>query len=52
MNKLVRHTIQPAGRIKRIAAALLVDDAVRSSSRKAVSGRRAPKTHRRGNEAD
>jgi flagellar M-ring protein FliF len=28
VNKLVRHTIQPAGRIKRIAAALLVDDAV------------------------
>lgn len=27
VNKLVRHTIQPAGRIKRIAAALLVDDA-------------------------
>ncbi len=28
VNKLVRHTLQPAGRIKRIAAALLVDDAV------------------------
>ncbi len=28
VNKLVRHTIQPAGRIKRISAALLVDDAV------------------------
>ncbi len=28
VNKLVRHTIQPAGQIKRIAAALLVDDAV------------------------
>ena len=28
VNKLVRHTVQPAGRIKRIAAALLVDDAV------------------------
>ena len=27
VNRLVRHTIQPAGRIKRIAAALLVDDA-------------------------
>jgi len=30
VNKTVRHTIQPAGRIKRIAAALLVDDAVES----------------------
>ena len=28
VNKLVRHTIQPAGQVKRIAAALLVDDAV------------------------
>jgi flagellar M-ring protein FliF len=28
VSKLVRHTVQPAGRIKRIAAALLVDDAV------------------------
>lgn len=28
VNKLVRHTIEPAGQIKRIAAALLVDDAV------------------------
>jgi len=28
VNKLVRHTLQPAGRIRRIAAALLVDDAV------------------------
>jgi flagellar M-ring protein FliF len=27
VNKVVRHTIQPAGRIKRITAALLVDDA-------------------------
>ncbi len=28
VNRLIRHTIQPAGRIKRIAAALLIDDAV------------------------
>ena len=28
VNRVVRHTIQPSGRIKRIAAALLVDDAV------------------------
>jgi flagellar M-ring protein FliF len=28
VNKLVRHTVMPAGRMKRIAAALLVDDAI------------------------
>ena len=28
VNKLTRHTINPAGRVKRIAAALLIDDAV------------------------
>jgi flagellar M-ring protein FliF len=28
VDKLVRHTLQPAGRIRRISAALLVDDAV------------------------
>jgi flagellar M-ring protein FliF len=28
VNKLVRHTVQPAGRIRRVTAALLVDDAV------------------------
>ena len=28
VNKVVRHTLQPAGRIRRITAALLVDDAV------------------------
>ena len=28
VNKLVKHTLQPPGRVKRIAAALLVDDAV------------------------
>ncbi len=28
VNKVVRHTMQPAGRIRRITAALLVDDAV------------------------
>ena len=33
MNKTVRHTIQPAGRIKRIAAALLVDDATEAEMR-------------------
>jgi flagellar M-ring protein FliF len=30
VNKVVRHTIQPAGRIRRLTAALLVDDAVES----------------------
>lgn len=33
VNKTVRHLIQPAGRIKRIAAALLVDDASESELR-------------------
>lgn len=28
VNKLVRHTLQPAGRIRRVSAALVVDDAV------------------------
>jgi flagellar M-ring protein FliF len=28
VNKVVRHTVQPAGRIRKISAALLVDDAV------------------------
>jgi flagellar M-ring protein FliF len=28
VNKVVRHTVEPAGRIRRISAALLVDDAV------------------------
>ena len=42
VNKLVRHTIQPAGRIKRIAAALLVDDAVQveQQNNKRVATRR------------
>ena len=48
VNKLVRHTLQPAGRIKRIAAALLVDDAVEieqknnqriATRRKRIAGR-------------
>ncbi|HLH08048.1 MAG TPA: flagellar basal-body MS-ring/collar protein FliF [Terriglobales bacterium] len=31
VNKLVRHTMQPAGRLKRIAAAVVVDDALETS---------------------
>ncbi len=46
VNKLVRHTVQPAGRIKRIAAALLVDDAVqveqKNNQRIATRRRRSP----------
>ena len=46
VNKLVRHTIQPAGQIKRIAAALLVDDAVeveqRNNQRAATRRKRTP----------
>jgi flagellar M-ring protein FliF len=46
VNKLVRHTLQPAGRIKRIAAALLVDDAVeieqKNNQRSATRRKRSP----------
>ena len=46
VNKLVRHTIQPPGRIKRIAAALLVDDAVaveqKGNQRVATRRKRTP----------
>jgi flagellar M-ring protein FliF len=46
VNKTVRHTIQPAGRIKRIAAALLVDDAteteLRNSQRTVTRRKRTP----------
>jgi flagellar M-ring protein FliF len=46
VNKLVRHTIQPAGRIKRLAAALLVDDAVevqqKNNQRVATRRKRTP----------
>ncbi|HME33127.1 MAG TPA: flagellar basal-body MS-ring/collar protein FliF [Terriglobales bacterium] len=46
VNKLLRHTLQPAGRIKRIAAALLVDDAVeieqKNNQRVATRRKRSP----------
>ena len=46
VNKLVRHTSQPPGRIKRIAAALLVDDAVeieqKNNQRVATRRKRSP----------
>ncbi len=46
VNKTVRHIIQPAGRIRRIAAALLVDDAteteVRNDQRIVTRRKRAP----------
>ena len=46
VNKLLRHTLQPPGRIKRIAAALLVDDAVeieqKSNQRVATRRKRSP----------
>ena len=45
VNRTVRHTVQPAGRIKRIAAALLVDDAIeyehKSGQRVAVRRKRS-----------
>jgi len=46
VNKLVRHTLQPPGRIRRIAAALLVDDAVdieqKNNQRVATRRKRSP----------
>ena len=46
VNRTVRHTIEPAGRIKRIAAALLVDDAIetvtQNSQRVATRRKRTP----------
>jgi len=46
VNKLIRHTIQPAGRIKRIAAALLIDDAadiqIKNGQRSAPRRKRTP----------
>jgi flagellar M-ring protein FliF len=39
VSKSVRHTVQPAGRIRRITAAVLVDDAVVSSTDKKASTR-------------
>ncbi len=46
VNRLVRHTIEPAGQIKRIAAALLVDDAVeiaqKNGQRTATRRKRTP----------
>jgi flagellar M-ring protein FliF len=42
VNKVVRHTVEPAGRIRRISAALLVDDAidVKQENGKSVQSRR------------
>lgn len=37
VNKVVRHTLLPAGRVKRITAALLIDDAVVSDAKGAPS---------------
>ncbi|HEY7352449.1 MAG TPA: flagellar basal-body MS-ring/collar protein FliF [Terriglobales bacterium] len=42
VSKDVRHTVQPAGRIRRVAAAVLVDDAVDNSSGKPVRRKRTP----------
>jgi len=46
VNKVVRHTLQPAGRIRRITAALLVDDAIEvkqaNGKREEVRRKRTP----------
>ena len=38
VNKVVRHTSQPAGRIKRLAAAVLVDEHLHPSGKEAPTG--------------
>ncbi|HUK46990.1 MAG TPA: flagellar basal-body MS-ring/collar protein FliF [Terriglobales bacterium] len=42
VSKDVRHTVQPPGRIRRVAAAVLVDDAIDTSNGKAVRRKRTP----------
>ena len=42
VSKDVRHTVQPPGRIRRVAAAVLVDDAVDMTSGKPVRRKRTP----------
>src|SRR5581483_4652512 len=42
VSKDVRHTVQPAGRIRRVAAAVLVDDAIDASSGKPARRKRTP----------
>lgn len=42
VSKDVRHTVQPAGRIRRVAAAVLVDDAIDASGGKPVRRKRTP----------
>jgi flagellar M-ring protein FliF len=44
VNKVIRHTMQPAGRIRRISAAVVVDDAVEV---KEANGRREEVRHKR-----
>jgi flagellar M-ring protein FliF len=40
VNKVVRHTLEPAGRIRRITAALLVDDAVETNDPRGTQRRK------------
>ena len=42
VNKLVRHTIQPAGRVRRLTAAVLVDDVVVVAAGKTERRKRSP----------
>ncbi len=42
VNKMVRHVLLPAGRVKRITAALLVDDAIAITNGKSVRTSRRP----------
>lgn len=42
VNKLIRHTVQPAGRVKRLTAAVIVDDAVAEAGGKLDRRKRTP----------
>lgn len=42
VNKQVRHTVQPAGRVKRISAAVVVDDAVTTDANGETRRKRTP----------
>ena len=52
VDKVVRHTLQPVGRIRRISAALLIDDAVEVQQAERKSHRDTAKAHAGRNKAN
>jgi flagellar M-ring protein FliF len=42
VNKIVRHTMEPSGRLKRLAVAVLVDDSYNSADKRSPRQRRSP----------